>query len=343
MGKLYQPPYTITSKIINLIAKISESVGRLSVITNNENALKLRRINRIKTIQGSLAIEGNTLDESHITDIINGKRVLAPQKEIQEVRNAIEVYDHFGQWQPDKEQHLLDAHHILMKGLIDEIGSYRSGGVGVLSGQDVIHVAPPANQVPRLMKDLFSWLNTTDDHPMIVSCVFHYEFEFIHPFSDGNGRMGRLWQSLILSKWHELLAYIPVESLVYKYQKAYYQAIHDSTAQSDSSAFIEFILSMLLEAILELSPQEDPQVTPQVKSLIQALSNNEMRRDALQQRLNLKDRKSFRERYLQPAIEAKLVEMTIPDKPNSKLQKYRLTSQGLYILNNLEAKGADDE
>ncbi|MCF6807334.1 Fic family protein [Thiotrichales bacterium 19S9-12] len=255
MGKPYQPPYSLTSKIINLVADISESVGRLSAIKENEKSVKLRRINRIKTIQGSLAIEGNTLDEANITDILDGKRVLAPQREIQEVRNAIEVYDNFENWQPKDEKHLLEVHQILMKGLIDEIGIYRSGGVGVISGKDVIHVAPPASRLPKLMTDLFSWLTITEDHPIIVSCVFHYEFEFIHPFSDGNGRMGRLWQSLILSKWNELLAYIPVESLVYQHQTEYYQAIQLSTDKSDSSPFIEFILTMLLDAILEVTPK----------------------------------------------------------------------------------------
>lgn len=335
MSKAYQPPYRITSKIIHLIAQISEAVGRLSVVSDTEKSLRLRRINRIKTIQGSLAIEGNTLDEANITDILNGKRVLAPQKEIQEVRNALEVYQHFEEWQPGNEQHLLEAHKGLMRGLIDEIGTYRSGGVGVIAGKTVIHVAPPATRVPCLMKDLFTWLNTTSDHPLIVSCVFHYEFEFIHPFSDGNGRMGRLWQSLILSKWNELLAYVPVESLVHKHQAEYYQTIQQSTDMSDSSPFIAFILSMLFHAILEITPQVTPQVSPQVDKLIRLLSTHDMSRDKIQHALGLKDKKSFRERYLQPALKEQLIEMTIPGKPNSNLQMYRLTSKGLSILNSL--------
>jgi len=198
MSKSYQPPYTITPSIIRLIAEIGESIGRLSAKTENAKSLKLRRINRIRTIQGSLAIEGNTLSEEQITAILEGKRVIAPPREVQEVRNAIAAYDQFDKWRPTKEKDLLTAHTVFMKGLIDDTGNYRCGGVGVMSGNKVIHMAPQASRVPKLMGDLLQWLDTTDQHPLIISSVFHYEFEFIHPFEDGNGRMGRLWQTLIL-------------------------------------------------------------------------------------------------------------------------------------------------
>ena len=191
-------PYTITSKIIHLIAQISENIGRLTVLEEIQDSLKLRKANRIRTIQGSLAIEGNTLSEEQITAILNGKPVIAPPKEVQEVRNAIKAYEDFQQWQPSLELDLLQAHQTLMIGLMDEIGQYRYGGVGVMSGNQVVHMAPPANQVPRLMNDLLQWLDQSDEHPLIKSSVFHYEFEFIHPFADGNGRMGRLWQTLLL-------------------------------------------------------------------------------------------------------------------------------------------------
>ena len=262
----YKPPYIITSKIINLIAKISESIGRISAITDNDRVLQLRRINRIKTIQGSLAIEGNSLQENHITAILNGKHVLAPPKEIQEVRNAIKAYEKFEQWNPVDESHLLDAHGTLTAGLIDEVGKYRTGGVGVISGKEVIHVAPPVGRVPDLIQSLLHWLAQSQEHELITSSVFHYEFEFIHPFADGNGRMGRLWQSLILHQWNPLLAYIPVESLVYQNQSQYYDAIQNSSNKTDAAPFIEFILSMLHMAILNFTPQETPQVTPQEKN-----------------------------------------------------------------------------
>ena len=198
----YQPPYTITTAILNLVAQISEAIGRLTVLTDQAKALRLRRINRIRTIQGSLAIEGNTLSEAQITAILDGKRVIAPPREVREVKNALAAYDLFDTWQPESENNLLEAHRMLMSGLIDEAGVYRRGGVGVMAGNQVIHMAPPAERVPALMGDLFRWLAGGDAHPLITSSVFHYEFEFIHPFADGNGRMGRLWQSLILARWN---------------------------------------------------------------------------------------------------------------------------------------------
>ena len=188
----YQPPYTITSKIIHLIAQISENIGRLSALEEVQHNIKLRKVNRIRTIQGSLAIEGNTLSTEQITAILNGKAVIAPPKEVQEVRNAIKAYEAFQKWQPSQEVDLLQAHQILMTGLIDDVGQYSHANVGVMSGDQVVHMAPPANQVPRLMADLLEWLKDSQEHPLIQSSVFHYEFEFIHPFADGNGRMGRL-------------------------------------------------------------------------------------------------------------------------------------------------------
>lgn len=214
-----------------------------------------------------------------------------------------------------------------MAGLIDEAGVYRRGGVGVLAGEQVIHMAPPAVRVPALMADLFRWLAASDEHPLITSSVFHYEFEFIHPFADGNGRMGRLWQSLILTHWNPLFADIPVESLVNEHQTEYYQALQAATSQTDSAPFIEFMLRMILEAMPTAAPQVAPQVTPQVERLL-AVIDGEMTREALQDALELQDRKSFRERYLKPALDEGLVEMTVPGKANSRLQKYRLTGNG---------------
>lgn len=325
----YHPPYTITPIIVNLVAEIGEYVGRLAVLTDTAKALRLRRINRIRTIRGSLAIEGNTLNEQQITAILDGKRVIAPPREIQEVRNAIAAYDRFEQWQPEVEADLLEAHRILMAGLIDEAGAYRHGGVGVMAGNRVIHMAPPANRIPALMHNLFRWLAGNEAHPLISSSVFHYEFEFIHPFADGNGRMGRLWQTLILTGWNPLFAHIPVESLVHEHQTEYYQALQYSTERSDSAPFIEFMLRMILDALSSVvaTPQVEPQVTPQVASLLEVL-DREMSRDEIQNALGLQDRKSFRERYLKPALADGLIEMTIPGKPNSRLQRYRKTEQG---------------
>ena len=331
----YQPPYTITSKIIYLIAQISENIGRLTALEEIQESLKLRKANRIRTIQGSLAIEGNTLSTEQITAILNGKTVIAPLKEVQEVRNAIKAYEAFQQWQPSHEKDLLQAHQILMTGLIDEVGQYRHGGVGVMSGDRVVHMAPPANQINRLMADLLDWLNDSDIHPLIQSSVFHYEFEFIHPFVDGNGRMGRLWQTLILSRWNPIFANIPVESLIYQNQKAYYEALQMSTDRTDSAPFIEFILQMILDAILSsthtvqdndhATAQACVQVSDQVKRLVSAMKLEDYTLAELMQLVGLTHRATFQKNYLNPAIEVGLIERTIPDKPKSPKQRYRLS------------------
>jgi Fic family protein len=288
--------------------------------------LRLRHINRIRTIRGSLAIEGNTLSEAQITAILEGKRVIAPPREVQEVKNALSAYDRFDTWKPKAEKDLLEAHRILMSGLIDEAGLYRHGGVGVMAGQQVIHMAPPADRVPHLMSDLFGWLATTDAHPLIASSVFHYEFEFIHPFADGNGRMGRLWQSLILARWNPLFADIPVESLLFEHQAEYYLAIQESTQKTDSAPFIAFMLWMILDAVTSSTPEVTQEVTPEVRLL--SVLAGEMTRQQLKEALGLKDDEHFRKAYLLPALDAGLIEMTIPDKPRSSKQKYRLTDKG---------------
>lgn len=323
----YQPPYTITQEILNRVAAISEVVGRLTILTDQAKTLRLRRINRIRTIHGSLAIEGNTLSEAQITAILEGKRVIAPPREVREVKNALDAYDRFDNWRPESEKDLLEAHRILMSGLIDEAGMYRRSGVGVMAGREVIHMAPPALRVPHLMADLFDWLAATDAHPLVAGSVFHYEFEFIHPFADGNGRMGRLWQSLILARWNPLFADIPVESLVFEHQAEYYHAIQESTQKTDSAPFIAFMLRMIQDSVTTSAPQVTPQVTPQVGKLLAAIEG-EMGREALQSVLGLSDRKSFRERYLKPALADGLIEMTMPGRPSSRLQKYRLTDMG---------------
>ena len=327
----YQPPYKISSKIIHLIAQISEALGRLTVLAQIQDELKLRKANRIRTIQGSLAIEGNTLSEEQITAILNGKPVIAPPKEIQEVRNAIKAYEQFQQWQPNHEQDLLQAHQVLMAGLIDEVGQYRQGGVGVMSGDQVVHLAPPASQVVRLMNDLLQWLEQSDEHPLITSSVFHYEFEFIHPFADGNGRMGRLWQNLILTKWNPIFANIPVESLIYQNQRAYYNALQVSTDQTNSAPFIEFILQMIFDAIQsssatdQVTVHDTVQATDHVQRLVSAMGQKEYSLTELMSLLGLSHRPTFQQNYLNPAIEAGLVERTIPDKPKSPKQRYRLS------------------
>ena len=327
----YQPPFTITPLMLRLIADISEAVGRISAQADRSLDLRLRRLNRIRTIQGSLAIEGNTLSEEQITALLDGKHVIALPREIQEARNAILAYDHLEQWNPRNEKDLLKTHAVLMAGLIDNVGCYRQSGVGVMGGKALVHVAPPAGRVPHLMGNLFQWLQTTDHHPLLVSSIFHYEFEFIHPFADGNGRMGRLWQTLILSRWNPLFLRIPVESIVYAHQQEYYTALQQSTQQGVETPFLEFMLTMILNAVLGATPQVDQQVTPQVERLLRILADagqTGLSRKELQKVSGLRDRVSFTTRWLTPALEAGLIEMTIPDKPNSRLQRYRVIMGG---------------
>ena len=222
------------------------------------------------------------------------------------MRNALVVYERLQSWSAHSQQDLLASHGLLMLGLMDGIGAYRSGGVGVMSGESVIHMAPPASMVAKLMHDLLGWVTYTDVHPLIASCVFHYEFEFIHPFADGNGRMGRLWQTLMLSKWQPVFLDVPVESLIHAHQAAYYQAIAQSNAASDSTVFVEFMLTMILQALNDSTPAVAPAVTPEVDHLLSALTG-EMTRRELQLAVGLSDEKNFRARFLLPALAAGVI------------------------------------
>ena len=246
---MYTPPFTITSKSIDLISKISEKIGEMNFLTSESQHVNLRKKNRIKTIHSSLAIENNSLSIEQITAIIDGKRVLGAPNEIQEVKNAVQAYELLLTLDSTSEKDLLRAHGIMMKDLVSRAGKYRNDGVGIFDGKEVVHVAPPAERVPLLMADLFEWLKTSDAHPLVKSCVFHYEFEFIHPFQDGNGRIGRLWQSAILKDWRNIFAWLPVESLIKEKQAEYYSALNVSDTSADSTFFIEFLLGLILSTI----------------------------------------------------------------------------------------------
>lgn len=269
---MYKPPFTISPKILNLVAEISAKIERYAILLEQDSELRLRKANRIKTIHSSLAIEGNDLTESQVRDIINGHNVVAPLREIQEVKNAIATYDLFPTLNPFDEDDLLRAHRTMMQSLVDNPGRWRTGGVGVFGENGCVHMAPPANRVPMLMSDLFEWLKNADDHLLIRSCVFHYEFEFIHPFTDGNGRTGRLWQSLILSKLHPLFAHLPVENMVYSNQQLYYDAIADSTAAGESTPFIEFMLGEILSTLTAHQGEEKNGIELKTSSLDQEFS-----------------------------------------------------------------------
>ena len=243
-----RPPYSITSDMLSRVAEIGEAIGRAEA-AGVARDLRLRRINRIRTIQGSLAIEGNVLTEEQIATILDGKHVIGPLRDVQEARNAIAAYDRYEQWNPAREADLLAAHEVLMTALVDAPGRYRRGGVAVMGHGRIHHVGPPAARVPLLMADLLAWLGRTDEHPLIASSVFHYEFEFIHPFEDGNGRLGRLWQTLILTRWKPLFAHVPVESATHSAQSGYYRAIQQSSSAGESTPFVAFMLDRILDAL----------------------------------------------------------------------------------------------
>lgn len=314
----YEPPCTISPQIVGLVAEISEALGAKSARNVSDKEFRLRRLDKVRTIQGSLAIEGNELSADQITALMEGKRVIAAASDILEAGNAIRVYEDLGRWSPLSMSDLLEAHRLLMNGLTGDGGRFRSGGVGVIAGGDVVHLAPPAGQVSRLMEGLMKWVSKTEHHPLIASLIFHYEFEFTHPFSDGNGRMGRLWQSLLLRQWNPLFSTLPVESLIFANQNNYYRAIQQSTDGGDSRPFVEFLLSIIRDTF-----NETPQATPQVESLLKVLENDELSRSELQAKLSMKDSKHFRESYLRPALDGGWIELTIPEKPNSPKQRYR--------------------
>ena len=245
----YQPNFTVSAAAISMVAEISALIERYTITQEAADSLKLRRANKIKTIQSTLAIEGNTLSLKQVTDIIDGKRVVAPLREIQEVKNAIAAYDLFSELDPFSVPDLLKTHNVIMTALIEEPGKFRKGGVGVSDGKQIVHIAPPTALVPGQIKDLFHWLKSAPDHLLIKSCVFHYEFEFIHPFADGSGRLGRLWQSLILTQLNPVFQTLPVETMVHDNQPEYYRAINASSAKNDCGIFVDFMLNEILNAL----------------------------------------------------------------------------------------------
>ncbi|MHC8285254.1 Fic family protein [Pseudomonas sp. XS1P51] len=327
----YQPPLTLTTRILALIAEISEQIGQLSAVDDRRQTPQLRRGNRIRTIQASLAIENNTLSIEQVTAVLAGQQVLGLPREIQEVRNAFAAYELIPDWRPSSRADLLQAHKLLMHGLIDDFGQFRRAGVGIYRGEQLVHMAPPPSRVVHLIDDLLAWLGDSDWHPLIISCVFHYEFEFIHPFAEGNGRMGRLWQTLILSQWRPVLAYLPVEAVIREQQDAYYSALSAADQLAESTPFVEFMLQALSLALKEAALGEPgiDLVTDPVAKLLSALHvNGSLKISDLMTELGLTHKPTFRTNYLRPALAANFIEMTHPESPSSPAQKYRLTSYG---------------
>lgn len=316
------PPYTLTHRALTLVEAIGEALGRAGLSAPVQP--RLRRANHIRSVQGSVAIEGNTLNEEQISAILEGKRVFAPPQEILEVQNAWRAYEMLSDWDPGREADLLAAHGVLMQGLLEDAGRYRRKQAGIMGRVEIIHIAPPADRVPFLIQDLLRWLSATEMPPLISAAIFHYEFEFIHPFADGNGRLGRLWQTLILRRWNPLFADLPVESLIHQHQQDYYEAINQANRQNDSAPFVEFMLARILETLR--TDQVTDQVNDQVKRLLAIMGPEPLSAAELMQKLQLSHRPSFRNNYLRPALDTGLIEMTRPDSPTAPDQKYRLST-----------------
>ncbi|HEY1137667.1 MAG TPA: Fic family protein [Xanthomonadaceae bacterium] len=245
----YTPPFTLDYAMLGKVAEIAERLGRWRQASRDALQPQLRRNHRIRSVQASLAIEQNTLTLEQVTAVLDGRPVLGLPREIQEVKNAFAAYDALPTWDPTRLDDLCAAHGLLMRGLADDAGGLRQGGVGIYRGERLLHMAPPANQLPRLLGDLLGWLAQTEAHPLIASSAVHYELEFIHPFSDGNGRIGRLWQTLILSRWQPMLAYLPVETVIQRRQDDYYSALGEADRASDCSGFIRFMLEAIDDAL----------------------------------------------------------------------------------------------
>ena len=322
-------PPPITSQTLSLLEQIGEALGILSQNTSLQKDLRLRRISTARTVQASLQIEGNTLSLDQVTALLEGKRVMAAPRDIQEIKNAIEAYENIGKWDPWSDEDLLQAHRILMKGLVDDPGLYRTGSAGIKRGEELVHIAPPAQMVPPLMNELFTFINKLNLHPLITSSVFHYEFEYIHPFSDGNGRLGRLWQTLILYKWKPVFAVLPIESVIRDHQEEYYSALNQSNKEVHPGSFVEFMLRIILETLQEFQTSVTPPVTPPVKELLRLLGEHgPLSNQEILSAFGLRDRRRLRETYINPALKAGLIEYTIPEKPTSRNQQYRLTPSG---------------
>ena len=324
----YTPPYEITEKTLRFVASVSEKVGRITERSNLDSKPHLRKNNKIQSIHSSLAIEANSLSLGEVKDVINGKTVIGAQKEIQEVKNAYAAYEEISELNVYSLNELKRLHGIMTRYIVDISGEFRAGEEGVFSGDKCIFMAPPARLVPEQMAALFNWMqqNKENVHPLILSAVFHYEFVFIHPFTDGNGRMARLWHTAILAKWKPIFEFIPIESRIEKFQSGYYEAIAKCHTNGSSTVFIEFMLEQIDAVLDELSAavtSPASNITEYVQRLLKVMEYDKpYTSKEILVLLNLKSKETLRKNYLIPAIENGLVVMTEPDKPNSRNQRY---------------------
>ena len=324
----YTPPFTITPTMLSLVAEIAEKTGRISGYRTFETKPHLRRNNRIRSIHSSLAIEANSLSLDEVRSVLSGKTVLGPEKEIQEVKNAYRAYDMLGSFDPYSLRDLQTLHGVMTYLTVQDSGRFRTHDEGVFNGDICVFMAPPPQFVPSHMEALFSWIRDAKEtvHPLILSSVFHYEFVFIHPFSDGNGRMARLWQTALLSEWKPVFRYLPLESRIHEFQDGYYAAIEASHVAGNSNAFIEFMLdkiNLTLDWALQQVSERDASLSAEVQKLLDAMEfGTSYTALQLMGMLGLKSKDNFRKLYLAPALEKGLIAMGIPDKPTSRNQTY---------------------
>lgn len=352
-----QPPFIMTPEILRMTEAADAAIESVRPPDSRKD--------RVREVWASLAIAGSPLHEDQLAAILDGQITGASSRELREARNTDAIFENMGRWIPARESHLLEAHDLLMDGLMEDAGRYRNCQMRLTAGTRILHEAPPPDRVPELMETLFGWLRETDMHPLVTGALFHCEFEFIHPFADGNGRIGRLWQRAI---WKSPFARFPLENMFYARQAEYFRALKMSTRTTDCAPYVEFVLSALLETlrgygapgfsrtpapaptivrppvasqpaaqepVVEYPPQpavsvpepaEAAEIPPPIQRLLSIFSG-EMSGQELQEAIGLRDRKSFRERYIVPALQAGFIEMTVPDKPNSRLQKYRKTDK----------------
>lgn len=326
----YEPPFTISSEMLDIVVRITEKLVRIEGYERLDRSPRLRKQNRIRSIHSSCSIEANSLSLGQVADIINGQKVIGPEKDIREVQNAFEAYSLLGSFNPYDMSEFLRIHGVLTKEVADESGMFRSKGEGVFSGDTCIFVAPPPERVPENMANLFEWLNKAKVtvNPLIASCVFHYEMVFIHPFADGNGRMARLWQTAILGKWRPIFYWIPIENRIEMAQQEYYDAIDKCNHVGNSDLFILFMLRVInssLEDVEYALKTAEEVLPPSVSSLTEVMEKNTWySSQELMGLLELHSRPMFLTHYLKPAISRDIIEMEYPDSPRSRYQKYRL-------------------
>lgn len=324
----YISPYTITNEMLTKVSNIMEKIGKLDNYTSLDKTPYLRKQTKINSVHSSLAIENNKLTVNQVKDVINGKEVIGPIKEIQEVKNVYKAYEMLNSIDPYSINELKKVHGIMTYLTVEESGEFRKGAEGVFDGDKCIFICPPPEMVNKLMNDLFKWLNDNKNtiHPLILSSIFHYEFVFIHPFSDGNGRMSRLWQNAILNKWKNIFEYLPIESQIHKYQKEYYDAIMTCNTNGNSNVFIEFMLDMIEKTLDERLNSSLPIIDNENININKLLSvmkeNTPMTANEIMDKLGIRSKETLRNNYLDPAIKKELINLTIPDKPTSKNQMY---------------------